>query len=143
MDCGQQEMIFQINCCASLKFLFRLFIVFFTCILLYSSLVFSCILHLYSLVFFTCILSYSSLVFSCILHLYSPITSRNLLFTQDFIFHQPYLTISTFWVIFSIAAIGLGLGTTIGVFILFAVQVSCNKLVMCVWLVIWNLDFKT
>jgi len=50
--------------------------------------------------------------------------SCSLLFTQDFIFHQPYLTINTFWVIFSIAAIGLGLGTAIGVFILFAVQVS-------------------
>ena len=43
---------------------------------------------------------------------------------QDFIYHQPYLTINMFWVIFPIAGIGLAIGTAIGVFILFAVQVS-------------------
>ena len=36
---------------------------------------------------------------------------------------RPYLKINTFWLIYTVAAIGLAIGTIIGVIILLAVQV--------------------
>lgn len=43
---------------------------------------------------------------------------------QEFVYYRPYLTINTFWLIFVVASIGLAIGTTLGVILLFAVQVS-------------------
>lgn len=44
--------------------------------------------------------------------------------SYEFLYIRPYLRINTFWLIYVVSTIGLAIGTTIGVFILFVVQLK-------------------